>query len=160
MRCIPTRCRAMKRQHWAMLTISRPFPSIEWCGMFVVAIETFMSCGPRRGLIYHYKNRTKLQSVQRTRIVNLIKIKLGSNPEGEIHLERYFGKSQQLNAAVFFFVRLPWHQLDTCESLRVICLIFYYVVSYDVTTCCFWSRSVKCLEQRVIRNHYVRISFF
>ena len=87
MRCTPTRCRAMKRQHWAMLTISRPFPSIEWCGMFVVAIETFMSCGPRRGLIYHYKNRTKLQSVQRTRIVNPIKIKLGSNPEGEIHLK-------------------------------------------------------------------------
>ena len=52
--------------------------------MSVVAIE---SCGPRRGLTYHYKNRTKLQSVQRTRIVNPIKIKLGSNPEGEIHLK-------------------------------------------------------------------------
>ena len=55
--------------------------------MFVVAIETFMSCVPRRGLIYRFKNRTKVQSVQRTRIVNPIKIKLGSNPEGEIHLK-------------------------------------------------------------------------
>ena len=134
----------MKLQHWAMLTIPRPFPSIEWCGMFVVAIETFMSCGPRRGLIYHYKNRTKLQSVQRTRIVNPIKIKLGSNSEGEIHLKDIL-ESRNSWTPPFFFVRLPWHQLKVWGWSA---WFFYYVVSYDVTTCWFWSRSVKCLEIR------------